>query len=576
MPRRCEIKTRNAPARTLLNRLGAVRNEYDPKTTAEKKSLLDELGRRQIRDPYRLKQLHQCLCFLAAFPDDPSIHGAARAGLDSFARRIRSIRSSARAKLTGSGLVGTRVEYEFSFASAIWLALHFPRDIDIDWRGWDDAGAMDDLLLLIAAHGETQTFDDGEISARDWIRSARGDDPRSDWAWLIDQLRSTKVPSSVVEQLYESAQIPVVWNLKDCPASITHNRLVAHPIIYRGHGLREPPRFPRTEITRPTAPIKVASEKAAQQVIDSVRAALLARSREVYAVQFPNPREVYLADLGCGATAAIIGVMPDHRLSIEGNYAYMMFCSGMPIGYGGVSPMFRQANTGLNILDEYRGGESAYLFTQLLRCFHALFGTQRFVANPYQVGRDNPEALRSGAFWFYYKLGFRPYDAEAAALAKTIFAKKRPGKRLSVDKATMKKLVDSDMHLALAESKRRDFFDESWLGTIASEITRKLGERPEKLRQQAIKALERNVARQLGASDQQHWPKDEAKAFANFASIVALLDDVRDWSQREKSSLVKLMRAKGRTQEQTYARALFRHDRFRIALSRFCKTRARE
>ena len=33
---------------------------------------------------------------------------------------------------------------------------------------------------------------------------------------------------------------------------------------------------------------------------------------------------------------------------------------------------------------------------------------QKFVVKPYQFGKGNPEGLKSGAFWFYYRLGFRP------------------------------------------------------------------------------------------------------------------------------------------------------------------------
>jgi hypothetical protein len=38
--------------------------------------------------------------------------------------------------------------------------------------------------------------------------------------------------------------------------------------------------------------------------------------------------------------------------------------------------------------------------------------------DPYQIGRENGEAIDSGAFWFYRKLGFRPLDPAAAHLVK--------------------------------------------------------------------------------------------------------------------------------------------------------------
>jgi hypothetical protein len=41
-----------------------------------------------------------------------------------------------------------------------------------------------------------------------------------------------------------------------------------------------------------------------------------------------------------------------------------------------------------------------------------------FVIDPYQLGHENEEAIASGSFWFYYKLGFRSESAEVARLAE--------------------------------------------------------------------------------------------------------------------------------------------------------------
>ncbi len=48
--------------------------------------------------------------------------------------------------------------------------------------------------------------------------------------------------------------------------------------------------------------------------------------------------------------------------------------------------------------------------------YHQYFGATRFVVKPYQFGLHNPEAIKTGA-WFYYKLGFRPESEELRELA---------------------------------------------------------------------------------------------------------------------------------------------------------------
>jgi hypothetical protein len=61
--------------------------------------------------------------------------------------------------------------------------------------------------------------------------------------------------------------------------------------------------------------------------------------------------------------------------------------------------------------------------------------------DPYQIGHENEEAIESGAFWFYYKLGFRPASTEHARLALREEEKiaRTPGYRTSP--ATLRRLA---------------------------------------------------------------------------------------------------------------------------------------
>ena len=62
--------------------------------------------------------------------------------------------------------------------------------------------------------------------------------------------------------------------------------------------------------------------------------------------------------------------------------------------------------------------------------------------DPYQIGHENPEAVDSGAFWFYRKLGFRPTDPGVAALVAREEGRMRtrPGYRSS--KRTLERLAE--------------------------------------------------------------------------------------------------------------------------------------
>ena len=51
----------------------------------------------------------------------------------------------------------------------------------------------------------------------------------------------------------------------------------------------------------------------------------------------------------------------------------------------------------------------------LLKLFRERMGVTSFSVDPYQLGRENEEAIDSGAFWFYRKLGFRSASEEISA-----------------------------------------------------------------------------------------------------------------------------------------------------------------
>ena len=72
----------------------------------------------------------------------------------------------------------------------------------------------------------------------------------------------------------------------------------------------------------------------------------------------------------------------------------------------------------MNIFEPYRGGESGFMMCQVLRVYRQLFGASFFEVDAHQFGLDNPDGIATGAFWFYYRYGFRPLDRALAALAE--------------------------------------------------------------------------------------------------------------------------------------------------------------
>jgi hypothetical protein len=282
-------------------------------------------------------------------------------------------------------------------------------------------------------------------------------------------------------------------------------------------------------------------------------------------MNYANPDEVHLADLGEGVQLAVIGVLPSRRLLLEANYGYLLLANGVPVGYGGVSPLFRQANTGINVFDPFRGSEATFLWAQTLRAFRSLFGVRRFIVNGYQFGAGNSEAIASGAYWFYYRLGFRPASPENERLAAAESARlQREGGRSSP--ATLRRLATGDLHLDLPDWDPADAFDEAALDHVGTVLARRLAEVPEWSRTRAARVLSRQVEAACGAHAAR-WAAEERTAFERIAPLAGMLPGLSSWPLADRRSLAALLRAKGAAGERDYAQRATECPRFFRALA---------
>ena len=151
-------------------------------------------------------------------------------------------------------------------------------------------------------------------------------------------------------------------------------------------------------------------------MLDFARETSAMRYRELHGFTYGDPAHVIRADFGRGVEAFVCGVPPEHRLPLRAYHAGMFFKNAVPIGYIECLTLFEHMEVGFNLYYTFREGETAWLYARLLRLFHQLAGATCFAVDPYQLGHHNDEAIESGAFWFYRKLGFRPADPEVARL----------------------------------------------------------------------------------------------------------------------------------------------------------------
>jgi hypothetical protein len=562
----------HAAAQPLLAELDGILATFAPDAARRKRALLVALRTRAIRTAREALELHRAVCFLRAFPDDRAVYRAACALATGFGARVARLPRAERAQLDDSGLAGSVVRHVYTHAAARWLARRFPDDVEIDWRAYQAPDRLDPLLMPLLARAEEDTFDDTRAGITDWLGRAKGAFPHSDLAWLMRQARGSGMSPAQWSLAYECAEVPLVWRIGDSPGAITHNALSGIAIACRT-GMRRPAADSKAEIARPLERMELLAPRAGRKLLDVWRAALFARTRGVYPVEQANERECHLADLGEGVQIAVVGARLPARAVLEVNYGFLFLANGRPMGYGGFTPLFRQANTGVNIFPDFRGAEAAFVFQQYLRMIHTIAGCTRFIINPYQLGDGNDEALASGAYWFYYRLGFRSVGAAERRLADREFARLRADRRYRVPMPALRRLGAADVHLALRGETADGLFEERWLDDLAAGATALVAREGITERDIALRRIAGRVAAALGVAGER-WSAAERASLRAFAPIVGQIDNLEAWDASDRQALVELIRLRCTPLEREFALRARGHHKLRRALAHVARRRA--
>lgn len=560
-------RPRVASPRRMIEELAGLRTRFGPEERARKRDLLGELSRTELLHPGLLYHYHEALLFLLAYPDDAGIRRLARAECARFAGRCAALGAKSRralARLDDTGIAGTSIHYQYEYETVRHLEEWFGSALDIDWKGYPDTAPLDALLPLLADAVETDGLDATSLSAEEWLKLAGGRESTG-LQLVLRGLKNHRASPAVTRALYDGLELPVTWNLGKSRASRTAAAARGFAPFFQTAPLRRQIPDLEEEVRRPLPPLAPLSGAAGKRMIFLVRTALAVRHRGLYPIEHASPREVLLASTDRGYAIVLFGMLPENRLPLESDFGALILKNGLPIGYGVGAVLFEQAEIALNIFDTWRGGESAFVFSQFLRAFHRQFGCTRFRIERYQIGHDNPEGLLSGSFWFYYKLGFRPRETEVRRLAETEAARRRdrPGYRTPL--SILKKLARSDLFLSLkggppAEGKQFP------LGELGLKVTGLIGSKYSGDSKRAREECGAAVAARLGLSDRSRWPADERLWFDRLALMVCQIPALEGWPEGEKSALAGLMRAKGGAGEADYARRLAAASRLKRAL----------
>jgi hypothetical protein len=202
----------------------------------------------------------------------------------------------------------------------------------------------------------------------------------------------------------------------------------------------------------------------------------------------------------------------------------------------------------------------------MLATIRAMFGADTFTIDPYQLGHHNDEGLESGAWWFYYKLGFRPWDPDITRLAEGEARRVAARKGCRTGPGTLRRLVSANLFLQLGPP-RRDVIGAIPTGAIGLAATDLVASRFGADRERATEELSREAASRLGVDGWRRWGAGERLFWERWAPLIALLPEIDGWTAPDKRDLVDIIRAKGGRREREFVARFDAHPRLGASIA---------
>jgi len=597
----------------LLTRLETAKSRFGPGAAAGLKSLLDRLSALEFKDPQSLIRFHEALLFLRAFPQAMWVVLLAERLLNTFHERVQRLRArggdmSLFDDFDTSGIAGTTMQDTLNFEAARWLARCIPRNVEIAWGDYDEERALGSTWPRFIPLLREDSDVEANIPWRRWLDAARGG--AREFEWFIRRFERLPASERERDELYDSLRIPLRWRLKNLKLSRTRNwmrprKFYFHsaPLITRSQvSLAE-------ELARPSPRLTRLSRHEGQAVIEKIREVMLVRYRELYGTTLGDPGSVVRADLGRGVIMHLWNLPPSRRLPLRAYVAGFTLKNGVPINYIEAIGLCEWIEVGFNTFYTYRQGETAWIYAQALRCVCALMQATTISVYPYQIGQNNDEALDSGAFWFYRKLGFRCGRKDLEQLARREEEKIARDPRYRTPRRTLKRLAEAHVFYELQQTgtrgnaarestlisdrtgkdasfthaekaeKRKAALAAEGLGAWDSFSTRDLGIRVNRrmarnfdgdaarIRQASVA----EVCRTLGIN-LRRWTSAHRASLESWSLVLAMIPDFRRWSTQEKREMIRIIRAQSEPNEMRYLHLTRKHARLRAALLRLGTT----
>lgn len=424
-----------------ISRLEKLNTQFDALSLSQKKSLLIELALTKLPSSKLLLRYFDALLFSVAHAPDQNLLSLAEKEILRVTAFLKKNKNKLPKEFINSGLPHCDLNTGFSYDFTKWLSRH--PDISVQLNGFPnpqfDLNSSLKLTLPSLERYETTAGNDNDA-----LMHELKVDPKHQLEFLLSETGKVELPY-FKDHLWEGIDPYVKIAPRNSSFSKNEIRLSVAGYYFHSDLLK---RFDHAVLFESALPLpRKLNDQDRQLAVDTIKNTMAVTARETDPATYMDENTLRIYDLERGISVAIYGMIAERQLPLESYVGFTLFKNGLPASYGGAWVFGKRSNFGINVFESFRGGESGYIMCQLLRVYRQVFGITYFEVEPYQYGLDNPEGIESGAFWFYYRFGFRPVDKKLRALADKEFAKIKANKNYRSSKKTLLQFTQSNIEL---------------------------------------------------------------------------------------------------------------------------------
>lgn len=430
---------------SFLHALKPLLVSFDKPSQQQISTLLKQLSKHNRFTVMQIQRYTECLLFLQAYASSKAIYAYAELELLRLGKVLKNNTELIK-QLQDSGYPHTFMYTRFSHEAMQWI--HEQTDWLLALDGVEDGQPIAPVLARsfssIEKHQLVEKWNNEEIFEYFLLKK----DQRL--PVLLSEFTRWQAMPSTKDYFWDKAALFFKIGFRDSRFVFGRNKLSwIKPYLHQDLIKK----FDVLQLLQTPLPdVEVLSAKRKSELVHVIKASMVLAFRETDTSTFMKEDSLQYISLDRGIGIAFYDMLPERQLPLQSYIGFTMFKNGHPVSYGGSWIFGDWSQFGINILESFRGGESGYLMCQLLRAYIQTYSLQVVEVDAYQFGKDNEDGIRSGAFWFYYKFGFRPMDTKLNAYARMEFQKIKNKQGYKSSEATLRKLAESNMSLVLKPS----------------------------------------------------------------------------------------------------------------------------